>query len=55
VAGALRGDAQAALAAKSTTATTSATVSGSATAAGRWSTARFHAWRALSQPASPGP
>ncbi len=40
--------------AKSTMATTSATVSGSATATGRWSTARFQAWRAASQPTSPG-
>ena len=40
--------------AKSTSACTSAALSGSATRAGRWSTARFQAWRAASQPSSPG-
>src|SRR4051812_11996728 len=35
-------------------ATTSAAVAGMATAAGRWSTARFQAWRASSQSVSPG-
>ena len=39
----------------STIATTSSAFSGNATSAGRWSTARFQAWRAWSQAASAGP